>query len=416
MVYLNRAVDAGVSELLSAMGGVLLEGARGCGKTSTGLHHAHSDIRLDTSAELRQLASLNPGALLQGAVPRLVDEWQLAPDLWNVVRHEIDTRQLKGQFILSGSSTPPEDPSRHSGAGRIGRIRMRTMSLAENGQSTHQVSLADMREGAAVSGTSTLTYRQLADLSVTGGWPGLLNATPRQALAFNRSYCEDLCATEIQQGSGVRHDPIRMRRLLASVARNISGEATMQSLASDVAGDGASFTAETARRYLDSLAAIFVYEELPAWSVALRSKSRLRSSAKLHFVDPALACAALNINSERLAGDPEFFGQVFESMVVRDLRALASADGGVVYHYRDNTGLEIDAIIEYTDGSWAAIEVKLGNSRVSQAEKNLMTLRDARVDTDKVGAPSFLAVITGTEHAYTLPSGVHVIPLGVLGA
>ncbi len=414
MEYLPRVADAAMTDLLSALGGVLVEGPRGCGKTTTALQHAGSHVRLDSGPTVLELASLDPMSLLAGPTPRLVDEWQLAPGLWNVVRHEIDDRQGRGQFILSGSSSPAQDRSRHSGAGRIGRLRMRPMSLAESGHSSRMVSLNELAAGDSISGRCDLTYTGLAERSVIGGWPGLLGASHRQAVAFNRSYLDDLCVTAIPLATGVRHDPVRLRRLLESVARNIASEVTLERLAADVSADGGALDPKTARAYLDALATVFALDELPAWSVALRSKSRLRTSPKLHLVDPALACAALGITADRLAKDPEFFGQIFESVVTRDIRSLVEARFGHVYHYRDNTGLEIDLIVEFEDGTWAAIEVKLGAARIPVAEKSLLALRDARVDLDRVGRPSFLAVITGTEYAYTLPSGVHVIPLATL--
>lgn len=416
MTYRARVADAAMADLLSALGGVLVEGPRGCGKTTTALQHARSHIRMDSGPNVLELASLDPIALLVGETPRLIDEWQLAPGLWNVVRHEIDHRRGHGQFILSGSSTPPKDPSRHSGAGRIGRLRMRPMTLAESGRSSQMVTLADLESGNAVSGKAPLSYRDLADAAVTGGWPALIDANPRQAVAFNRSYVDDLCTSAIPLATGVRHDPVRLRRLLESVARNVSNETTLARLASDVSADGGAFDSKTARTYLDALAAVFGLDELPAWSVALRSKSRLRTSAKLHLADPALACAALGVNADRLAQDPEFFGQVFESMVIRDLRSMVEARFGSAHHYRDNTGLEVDLILEYADRSWAAIEVKLGSTRIPDAERALLTLRDGRVDVSRVGSPAFLAIITGTEYAYTLPSGVHVVPLAALAA
>lgn len=405
-----------MTDLLAALGGLLVEGPRGCGKTTTALRHAGSHVRLDSGPNVLELASLDPVGLLSGAAPRLVDEWQLAPALWNVVRHEIDARREPGQFILSGSSTPRRDPSRHSGAGRIGRLRMRTMTLAESGRSSQEVSLADLESGEPVSGRSQVAYRDLAEAAIVGGWPALLRASDRQAVAFNRSYLDDLCASAIPIATGVRHDPVRMRRLLESVARNIASEATLESLAADVSADGGAFDPKTARTYLDALATVFALDELPAWSVALRSRSRLRTSPKLHLADPALACAALGVNADRLAKDPEFFGQVFESLVTRDLRSMVEARFGRIYHYRDNTGLEVDLILEFEDRTWAAIEVKLGSSRIAEAEKSLLTLRDARVDLNRVGTPVFLAVVTGSEYAYTLPTGVHVVPLAALAS
>jgi predicted AAA+ superfamily ATPase len=301
MEYRPRVADAGVTDLLAALGGVLVEGPRGCGKTTTALQHAGSHVRLDSGPNVLELASLDPRGLLAGAVPRLVDEWQLAPTLWNVVRHEIDARSQPGQFILSGSSSPMRDPSRHSGAGRIARLRMRTMTLAESGRSSKVLSVADLASGEPVSGRSQLSYRDLAEAAIVGGWPALLRASPRQAVAFNRSYLDDLCASAIPLATGVRHDPVRLRRLLESVARNIANEATLESLAADVSADGGAFDPKTARTYLDALATVFALDELPAWSVVLRSRSRLRTSPKLHLADPALACAALGVNADRLA-------------------------------------------------------------------------------------------------------------------
>ncbi len=415
-MYKQRAVDHILAELIKGMGAVLIEGPRGCGKTSTGLHHSRSSIRLDRSPELIQLAELNPTALLEGETPRLVDEWQLAPSLWNAMRHEIDDRQQRGQFILSGSAQPASDVTRHSGAGRFGRLRMRPMALAESEASSSDISLSALKGASTVSARSPLSYQALAEQAVRGGWPGLLDVPARQAVLFNRSYCDDLCDSDIPAAVGVRHDPARMRKVLQSIARNVAAEATAQSLRRDVSGADAPLNYGTVNAYLDSLETVFALDNLPAWSVNLRSKSRLRTAPKLQLADPALACAVLGVGADRLAKSPEYFGQVFEAMVIRDLRALASAESGQVYHYRDSTGLEIDAIIEYPDdGYWGACEVKLGQSQVEAAERNLIKLRDERVDLDRVGEPAFLAVVTGTEYAYTLPSGVHVIPLGTLG-
>ncbi|MDR0416080.1 MAG: ATP-binding protein [Propionibacteriaceae bacterium] len=408
-------VDTQLERLLRAMGGVVLEGPRGCGKTATGLQRARSSVRLDADPAALALADFDPGSLLDGDTPRLVDEWQLAPSLWNLIRHRIDDRQAKGQFILSGSATPPDDIRRHSGAGRLARLRLRTMTLSELGWSSAQVSFAELPSVTALASVrSPLAYRDLADAAVRGGWPGLLGVATGDALDFNRSYLDDLCSADIPTATGARHDPRRMRRLLASLARNIATEAGVVAVAADVAADGAALDRGTARTYMDALAAVFALEELPAWSVALRSRTRLRSSARLHLADPALACAALEVGPSRLAGDPAYFGQVFEAMAIHDLRVYAGRQRASVYHYRDDTGLEVDVVVEYPDGAWAALEVKLGSAMVEDAERNLLRLRDARVDVDRVGPPAFLAVVTGAESGYTLPSGVHVIPLGAL--
>lgn len=408
-------MDGRLERALASLGGVVLEGPRACGKTATGLQHARSAIRLDASPSAVQLADLDPRSLLQGDVPRLIDEWQLAPTLWNVSRHEIDDRQARGQFILSGSATPPDDIRRHSGAGRLARIRMRPMSLSERGASSDQVSLSSLTSNEALSGVrSSLEYRSLAEEAVRGGWPGLLSARSAEAREFTESYLSDLTSTDLRLATGVRHDPVRVRRLLASVSRNIATEVTIAKLTADVSADGSTIDRGTVRDYLDALDAVFALEEQPAWGVSLRSRVRLRSQSKVHLADPSLACAALHLTADLLAGDPEFFGQVFESMAVHDLRTYLDRNGGHVYHYRDETGLEIDAIAEFGTGGWAAVEVKLGSSKIPDAEANLLRLRDQRVDTARIGTPRFLAVVTGTEYGYTLPSGVHVIPLACL--
>ncbi len=416
MEYLARVVDQVLPELLQSMGGILIEGPRACGKTSTGLQHAASSVRLDASPRLVELASLNPDSLLTGNTPRLIDEWQLAPTLWNAVRHAIDQRQRVGQFILSGSATPADDLTRHSGAGRFLRLRMRPMALAETGRGSAAVSLARLVDGEPPApGSSPLSYRDLAVEAVRGGWPALVGTSEKVAVRFNRAYCDDLTRTAVTEATGVRHDPVRFRRLLGAIARNLSGESRLSTLIADVAAGGTGLDPKTAGSYLDALSRVFAVEFLPAWSTALRSRSRLRTTAKLHLADPALACALLGAGSTRLAADPEYFGQVFESMAIRDLHVYAGHDARL-FHYRDNTGLEVDCIIEFPDGRWAALEIKLGDHRVPEAERSLLRLRDDRIDVTRVGPPAFLAAITGGEYAYTLPSGVHVVPLAMLTA
>jgi predicted AAA+ superfamily ATPase len=291
------------------------------------------------------------------------------------------------------------------------------MSLSEAGRSSDAVSLRQLDATTPLSGVrSELTYKDLATEAVRGGWPALVDAATADSMEYNRSYCADLCSADIPFGTGPRHDPVRMRRLLMSLSRNIASEASIRSLTADVAADGSTIDPGTVRTYLDALDTVFAVEELPAWSAALRSRTRLRSSPKLHLADPALACAALAVSADRLAGDPAYFGQVFEAMAIRDLRVYAGLEQATIYHYRDETGLEVDAVIEYPGGTWAAAEVKLGTSMIDAAEKNLLKLRDARVDVDRLGKPTFLVVITGTEYGYTLPSGVHVTPLAALTA
>lgn len=415
MDYLPRAVDSVLAELLDGFGGVVIEGARACGKTSTGLEHSSSNARLD-DPRATQLAALDPALLLTGDTPRLIDEWQLQPDLWNTIRHEIDQRRAPGQFILSGSATPTDDIRRHTGVGRIGRLRMRPMSLAESRNSTYQVDLGQLTPETRLSGVQgALTYRELAEAAVTGGWPSLIGKRSSFAARFNRSYVEDLSSLHIPELLGTRPDSIRFTRLFQSLSRNVGSEVNASTMAADINADGTDISAKSVRIYLDALARIFVLEELPAWSVALRSKARLRSQAKLTLAEPALACASLGVSASSLALDPEYFGQVFENMAVRDIRTYASVLDASVFHYRDSNGLEADMVLEFPDGSWAAIEVKLGSSEqvLKSAEANLLKLRDT-VDTRRRGEPRFLAVVTGGEFGFTLSSGVHVIPLSAL--
>ncbi len=416
MAYRQRVVDRLLPGYLAAFGAVVLEGARAAGKTATALQHSRSSVRLDASPSLLEVADLSPELILEGNVPRLVDEWQLAPSLWNVIRHEVDFRQAKGQFILSGSATPEDDVTRHTGAGRFGRLRLRPMSLYEVGASSGAVSLAELVAGAGrVGAASGLSYRDMAVHAVRGGWPGLLGVPDDAAALANASYLDDLIRIELPTAADVRHDPIRVRRLVESLARNVATEAKIVSLAADVNADGGDTHATTLRVYLDALERVFAVEPQPAWNVALRSRSRLRTTAKVHFVDPSLACAALRVGADRLARDVDYFGCVFESMVVRDLRVYASLDRGEVFHYRDNTGLEVDVVIEFPGGGWGAVEVKLGEQRLADAEASLLKLARERVDTALVGEPAFLAVVTAGQFARTLPSGVHVIPLATLG-
>ena len=409
--YVPRTVDYQLRALLGSHGAVLIEGPRGCGKTETGSQLARSVLNL-SSQVARQQAEVSAERVLQGEVPRLVDEWQLMPELWNEIRHEIDSRRAFGQFILSGSSTPSDDTSRHSGAGRIARVRMRPLALGEKYYHEAVVTLEDLRGGAPLPlGEGHLSYEQLASEAVMGGWPALLGQPPEAGQHLARGYVENLTRVELVE-AGAEFDPFRVGRVIRSVARNVASEATLASITSDVIADGAQITPPTVRKYLDALTRVFVLEELPAWSGSLRSRTRLRQQAKLHFTDPSIACAALLTHAPQLADDPEFFGQVFESMAIRDLRTYSEQIRADLFGYRDAVGLEVDAILEFAEGGWAGIEIKLGENpaAVAAAEKNLLRLASDRI----ARRAEFLAVITGGRALFTLPSGVHVIPLSAL--
>ncbi|XCB28967.1 DUF4143 domain-containing protein [Arcanobacterium hippocoleae] len=412
MSYRKRAIDLTVQEELASMGAVLIEGARGSGKTETGIQNSHSQFRLDRNQN-KQLAELNPASALVGETPRLIDEWQLVPQIWNEVRHEIDVRRIPGQFILSGSASPSDEVSRHTGAGRISRIRMRPMALGEVYPDEGNITLTNLRTLTNLPPRmGKLSYRDLATEAVRGGWPVLISTQQSGYIRWVRNYLENIAHVDLAQ-AGNDFAPERVRRLLRSVARNISSEATAATLSADVSADGGMLSAATVRVYLDALTRIFVFEELSAWDGSLRSKSRLRKQAKLHFCDPSLACAALRVTDDSLANNPEYFGQVFESMAVRDIRTYSEQIDASCFSYRDNSGLEVDLLIEFAEGAWAGIEVKLGESpqTLALAERNLLRLRDSRMVTP----PEFLAIVTGGTGVFTLPSGIHVIPLSVLG-
>ncbi len=362
------------------------------------------------------MIAVNPDLVLEGRTPRLLDEWQTAPVIWNHVRRAVDARPGKGHFILTGSAVPPDDITRHTGAGRIVRVRLRPMSLFEQGYSTGQVSLRKVLERGPVQSPSTdLSVHDLAERICVGGWPGHLQSSADEAMLVNRNYVDEICRADLQRVDGVRRDPGRVHRLLQSLARNVATSASLATIARDVAGqDQPSMTGHTARSYLTGLERLMVVENQPPWAPHLRSRSRLQLSAKRHFVDPSIAAAALRAAPEHLLHDFSWFGLLFESMVIRDLRIHAQAMGARVHHYRDDTGLEVDAIVDAGPGRWAAFEIKLGLSRIDDAAHSLLKFAD-RVDTSRWGEPAALGVIVERGYGYVRPDGVSVIPLGTLG-
>lgn len=414
--YTRRVADEELKRCLAAAGAVLVEGPRACGKTVTARQEAASEVFLDVDRRAQDMIAVSPGLVLEGATPRLIDEWQTAPVVWNHVRRAVDARPGKGHFILTGSAVPPDDITRHTGAGRIVRLRLRPMSLFELGSSTGKVSLERMLKGTpAHHPTADLSVRDLARLVCVGGWPGHLALSPEEALRVNQGYVDDICRTDLQRVDGVRRVPDRVHRFLRSLARNVATCASLATIARAVAGaEQASMTGHTARSYLTGLERLMVVEDQPPWAPHLRSRSRLQVSAKRHFVDPSIAVAALGAGPEHLLRDFSWFGFLFESMVIRDLRVYAQAMGARVYHYRDHTGLEVDAIVDAGPGRWAAFEIELGLSRIDGAVRSLLKFAD-RVDTSRCGAPAALGVIADGGYGYVRPDGVSVIPLGALG-
>ncbi|MYA34795.1 MAG: ATP-binding protein [Gemmatimonadales bacterium] len=413
--YLPRVADEELKERLSWSGAVLIEGPRACGKTELAQQVAASTLFLDTNKRARDMIAVDPRLVLEGKTPRLIDEWQVEPVIWNHVRRAVDERVGKGHFILTGSAVPPDDATRHPGTGRISRLRLRPMSLFELGHSTGVVSLRDMLDGSPSRSPEVVASAdQLARLVCVGGWPEHHGTTEHKAMSACRDYLENICHTDVRRVDGIRRDPDRVRRFLQSLARNVATCATISTIKRDVAGPDQVMKKGTARDYLTALERLMAVEDQPPWSPRLRSRSRLRRAPKRHFVDPSLAVAALRAGPQHLLRDFEWFGFLFESMVVRDLRVYSQAMDADVYHYRDNTGLEVDAIVDAGPDRWAAFEIKLGTGRIDDAARSLLKFAD-RVDTDRCGEPAALGVIVGNGYGYKRPDGVSVIPIGALG-
>ncbi len=416
MTYIPRVVDQELSTRLSSAPIVVIEGAKACGKTRTALERARSSVRLDTDTNARLAVTTDPDLVLAGAVPRLIDEWQLEPDIWNQVRRAADDRRTPGQFILTGSAVPEDDPIRHSGAGRFSFIRMRPMSLFESTEGAGTVSLAALLTGdTATSAEVKLSVPDLATIIVRGGWPAQRGVRVSAAAQAAKDYLAQIAHVDVNRLDGSRRDAQRVSRLLASLARNVATEVSVKSLAADASGgQGAVMSHNTVNDYLDVLSRLMVLEDLPAWSPHLRSKTPLRQAVKRHFVDPSLAVAALSAGPDRVAKDLGLLSFLFESLVIRDLRVLSQPLTGQVSHYRDQSGLEVDAIVQLDDGRWGAFEVKLGGEKlIDEGAASLLRLASV-VDPDRTGAPQALCVVVMSGYGYTRKDGVSVVPIRAL--
>jgi len=414
--YLDRIVDRELEANLEAFGAVLIEGPKWCGKTRTASEHAASAIYLkDTNKkkDYMKIADTTPSALLEGATPRLIDEWQTIQILWDGIRFEVDQREETGQFILTGSASPKRDSGMHTGTGRISRMLMRPMTLFESGESNGSVSLGTLFDGGIPAGTSPLTIEGLAFALVRGGWPASIGVNESIALRRAREYVKAVVNADISEADGVERNPERVRRLMRSLARNTSTMAKQTTIRDDIAAGGETVSDDTVASYINALRRIFVIEDLPAWGPEVRSKTTQRTSAKRHFVDPSIAAASLHLSPQSLMNDLNTFGLLFESLCVRDLRVYAQALDGEVFHYHDRNDLEADAIVELYDGRWGAVEVKMGGNEIEGAAKNLLKLRE-KIDTESMGEPSFLMVVTAGEYAYRRRDGVCIVPIGCL--
>lgn len=415
--YLPRIADQTLERLLKEAGAVQIKGPRWCGKTATAEQAAASSIYLqdpDQGANYLQLAAAKPSLLLAGAEPRLIDEWQMAPQLWDAVRFAIDRGRGRGRFILTGSATPRKSKQpAHSGIGRIARMTMRTMSLFESQESSGDVSLSSLFNGNHEIGAIVdFDIEKIARAICRGGWPEAVTELDEEAaLSMAGNYIDQLLDSDIEEMDGVTRNKTWMRSILRSYARNVSSEAPLSTIAADMQGEPPS--RETVSEYVDALSRACVLEDLEAWVPRLRSKTAVRTSPTRHFCDPSLAAAILGATPGKLLADFETFGLLFESMCIRDLRAYADALRGSIYHYRDKTGLEADAAIVLDDGRWALVEVKLGAKAIEDAAAHLKKLA-GRIDSKREGEASFLMVLTGAATAYRRDDGVIVAPLASL--
>ena len=416
--YLPRIADEDLELALKSAGAVLIEGPKWCGKTMTAKQKAKSEILMqdpDNKANYKRIADTKPSMLLKGETPRLIDEWQTTPVLWDAVRHAVDQRGEKGQFILTGSAVPSDNVTEHTGTGRISRLKMRTMTLYESKESNGSISLKSLFDGGHdIEAFSELTIEKLVFALARGGWPaGVTETNERIAMKQVYDYVEAVINYDISNVDGVEKSPARVRALMRSLARNISTMANSSTIRNDIAFDDNSISENTAASYINALRRLWVVEDLHAWSPALRSKTTQRTSPKRHFIDPSVAAAMIRATPESLLADFNTFGLFFESLCIRDLRVYAGSIDGEVFHYNDRTGLEADAIVHLRDGRWAAIEVKMGTKEIDDAASNLLTLK-AKVDTDKMKEPTFLMVLTAGEMAYRRADGVLVVPIGCL--
>lgn len=416
--YRPRLADRAMAERLASVGAVLIEGAKGCGKTWAALHHARSAVHFDADATARRLVTVNPQAVLRGATPRLFDEWQLAPEVWNRVRHACDRSGEPGKFLLTGSSAPTDDVTRHSGAGRIARVRLRPMSFRETGLSSGSVSLGGLlgSRSSGIDGASEATFDDVIEAMCVGGWPWLQGQSPLVAGERLREYLDEVRRADINGGNDRRRNPVLVERLLLSLARNTATTAPNSRLARD-ADPESPLNHQTVRAYLDALARLFLLEDLPAWPTHLRSRARLTKSPKRHLADPSLAVAALRAGPDALMADLEACGLLFESLAVRDLRIYGEANACDLYHCRLDSGREADAVIRRRySGEWIAAEVKLAHTPevVDAAARSLLRFADS-VDVTRAGDPAALLVITPVGYAYQRPDGVVVAPITTLG-
>lgn len=419
--YRKRIADDILKRKLEGKGAILIEGPKWCGKTTTAEQIAVSVLYMDDPEKKAQnitMAELNPKRLLKGDSPRLIDEWQLAPKLWDAIRFEVDHRAELGQFILTGSAVPPDTKGiAHSGTGRFTWLTMRTMSLYESGDSTGEVSLKELfNTPEMIDGESNIDIDRLAFLVCRGGWPQAIDMRDEIALDQATDYYDAVVNSDINRADNVNKNPERVKRLMRSYARNQGTQVPNTVLANDISvNDGASIDDDTVASYVNALKKIFVVEDMPAWNPNLRSKTAIRSSDTRYYTDPSIAAAALGIGPQDLIADLKTFGFLFETMCVRDLRVFADALSGTVYHYRDKDGLECDAVVHLRNGDYGLVEIKLGGDSLIEDGAKTLTALARKIDTDTMKSPAFSMVLVGVgDYAYRRPDGVYVVPIGCL--
>lgn len=418
--YKERIVDEKVRTYLNTFGAVCIEGPKWCGKTWTSSYHSNSEFLIaDSSSNFqnKKLAEMSPASILEGDTPRLIDEWQEVDSIWDAVRYEVDSRGKKGQFILTGSSTPKRKENRvHSGVGRIGKLRMRTMSLYESGDSNGKISLKSLCEGDIKPVlTGEVSLHELANLIARGGFPGSLGLPIENAQLISESYIQMILTEDAQKIDAKKYSINKMKLLLRSLARNESTTATKNKLTNDIKEiDDETIDYDSVNNYLDVFSRLYLLDNQKPFSSNIRSSIRVKQAEKLHFCDPSLTCAILGATPEKLINDLETFGFLFEALCERDLRIYAESFGGELYHYQDYSNNEIDAVIELKDGQWCAFEIKLGANQIDKAAKNLINIRD-KIAANGGKTPSILCVICGLSNAaYKRDDGVFVVPITAL--
>lgn len=417
MKYLPRVVDNEIDELMEIMGAVLIEGCKWCGKSTTGAHHAKSIIEFqnpDRKQEYDEIKNTRPSLFLVGDKPRMFDEWQMYPVVWDSIRTDVDHSGLKGEYILTGSAKPSEGETMHTGTGRISRVLMRPMSLFESGESTGEVSFNDILNGKDISGVSKLSLEDIASVIVRGGWPAAIFVESDAKYRFAKEYVKSLIHEEVKNIDGVERNPEKMQNVLRSLARNISTQVSNSTIEGDIKNSfDDDISRPTLSDYLNTLEKLFVIEDVNVTNLNFRSKYALRTKPKKYFVDPSIATAILDIKPSDLINDLNTFGFMFESLCMRDLKIYTQSYGGSITFYRDEKDFEVDAIFRSPNGKWGAIEIKLGAGYIDDAANNLLKFKE-KVATEQCGEPAFLMVLTGTNYSYRRDDGIYVVSIGTL--